>query len=85
MHTEHPHTETLITHAWDIWQQEPTDPNADLLRDAVWRLEEATDNNLTDRLPQLGREVVQTLALVTGDEVSELLAPMSGVADWLGL
>lgn len=77
--------EVLIRHAWDLYEQGPTDPNADTLRDAVWRLEEATDYGRTDQLPQLGREVVQALAVVTGDEVGEILDPMPGVAEWLSL
>ncbi|UOG22146.1 hypothetical protein MTX80_03410 [Gordonia amicalis] len=78
-------TETLIRHAWDLYDQEPTAPYADSLRTAVWQLEEAVDYGRTDALPQLGREVVQALTLATGDEVDELLTPMPGVAAWLGL
>ncbi len=77
--------ETLIRAAWDLYEQEPTGPYADSLRSAVWQLEEATDYGRTDALPRLGREVVQALTLATGDEVDELLAPMPGVAAWLGL
>lgn len=77
--------ESLIRHAWDLWEQEPADPHADTLRSAVWALEESTDYGRSDQLPQLAREVVQALVLATGDEVDELLAPMPEVADWLGL
>lgn len=77
--------ETLIRAAWDLYEQEPDAPYADALRAAVWELEEATDYGRTDALPRLGREVVQALTLATGDEVDELLAPMPGVAAWLGL
>lgn len=83
--TDCPHAETLIRHAWDLYDQEPADPYADALRTAVWELEEAFDHGRTDALPQLGREVVQALTLTTGDEIDELLAPMPGVAAWLGL
>ncbi|MCZ4577506.1 hypothetical protein O4158_00030 [Gordonia amicalis] len=77
-------TETLIRHAWDLYDQEPAAPHADSLRTAVWHLEEAVDYG-SEALPQRGREVVQALTLATGDEVDELLAPMPGVAAWLGL
>ncbi|ATD70740.1 MULTISPECIES: hypothetical protein [Gordonia] len=76
--------ETLIRHAWDLYEQEPTGPYAEPLRTAVWELEEAVDHG-SDDLPRLGREVVQALTLATGDEVDELLTPMPGVAAWLGL
>ncbi|RPA12619.1 hypothetical protein [Gordonia sp. OPL2] len=75
--------ETLVTHAWDLWEQEPEADHADLLRDAVWRLEEATDLGHDD-VPKLAREVVYALTLCTGDERDEILAPMPGVASWLG-
>lgn len=82
--TDCPPAETLIRHAWDLYEQEPTAPYADALRAAVWGLEEAVDHGADD-LPRLGREVVQALTLATGDEVDELLTPMPGVAAWLGL
>lgn len=80
-----PPAETLIRHAWDLHEQEPTAPYAASLRIALWELEEAIDYGRTDALPRLGREVVQALTLATGDEVDELLTPMPGVAAWLGL
>jgi hypothetical protein len=75
--------ETLITHAWGYWEQERAAEHAHNLRDAIWQLEEATDLGHGD-LPKLAREVVYALTLCTGDERDELLAPMPGVASWLG-
>lgn len=82
--TDCPHAETLIRYAWGLYEEEPTANYADSLRTAVWQLEEAVDYG-SDALPQRGREVVQALTFATGDDVDELLAPMPGVAAWLGL
>ncbi|EON31984.1 hypothetical protein GTC6_15279 [Gordonia terrae C-6] len=76
--------ETLITHAWDLYDQHPTCEYAANLRADVWALEESTDY-ATDSVKALARQVVHTLAIATGDEIHEILAPMPSVAAWLGL
>ncbi|KAF0967818.1 MULTISPECIES: hypothetical protein [Gordonia] len=76
--------ETLIRHAWDLYEQDTECDGADSLRHAVWQLEEAVDYDRDD-IEQLARRVVQALSIATGDEVDDLLAPMPAVATWLGL
>ncbi|UKO91068.1 hypothetical protein IHQ52_19000 [Gordonia amicalis] len=76
--------ETLIRHAWDLYEQDTECDHAANLREAVWRLEEAVDYDRGD-VEQLARRVVQALCIATGDEVDDLLAPMPAVATWLGL
>ncbi|MBR7194086.1 hypothetical protein [Gordonia sp. SCSIO 19800] len=75
--------ETLIRHAWDLYEQDPECDGADSLRHAVWQLEEAVDYDRDD-VEQLARCVVQSLSIATSDEVDDLLAPMPSVATWLG-
>lgn len=76
--------ETLIRHAWDLYEQGTECDQADNLRRAVWQLEEAVDYDHDD-VEQLARRVVQALSIATGDEVDDLLAPMPAVATWLEL
>lgn len=75
--------ETLIRHAWDLYEKDTECDHAANLREAVWRLEEAVDYDRDD-VEQLARRVVQALSIATGDEVDDLLAPMPAVATWLG-
>ena len=75
--------ETLIRHAWGLYEQDTECDHAANLREAVWQLEEAVDYDRDD-VEQLARRVVQALSIATGDEVDDLLAPMPAVATWLG-
>lgn len=76
--------ETLIRHAWDLYEQDAECDYAANLREAVWQFEEAVDYEHDD-VEQLAHRVVQALSIATGDEVDDLLAPMPGVSAWLGL
>jgi len=76
--------ETLIRHAWDLYENDTECDYAANLREAVWQLEEAVDYGHDD-VEHLARRVVRALSIATGDEVDDLLAPMPAVATWLGL
>ncbi|MCZ4538397.1 hypothetical protein O4159_23670 [Gordonia terrae] len=75
--------ETLIRHAWDLYENDTECDHAANLREAVWQLEDAVDYDHDD-VEQLARRVVQALSIATGEEVDDLLAPMPAVATWLG-
>lgn len=76
--------ETLIRHAWDLYERDSECDGADSLRHAVWQLEEAVDYDHDD-VERLARRVVQALSNATGEEVDDIMSPIGDVAAWLGL
>ncbi|UPG68796.1 hypothetical protein [Gordonia hongkongensis] len=74
--------ETLIRHAWGLYEQDTECDYAANLREAVWRLEEAVDYGHDD-VEALARRVIQALSVATGEEVGDILSPTPSVAAWL--
>ncbi|WGJ86084.1 hypothetical protein [Gordonia sp. SMJS1] len=76
--------ETLIGHAWDLYEQDTECDHATAVRHAVWQLEEAVDYDHDD-VERRARRVVQALSIATGEEVDDIVSPIGDVAAWLGL
>ncbi|AZZ81681.1 hypothetical protein C5O27_11860 [Gordonia alkanivorans] len=74
--------ETLIRHAWDLYEQDSECDHAAHLRQAVWQLEEAVDYGHDD-VEARARRVIQALSVATGEEVGDILSPTPSVAAWL--
>lgn len=74
--TDHPF-DRLAAFAWDVHTEQPDQSEADYLRTATWALEDALDNNQDAQ--RLARDVLDTIAAITGDSRDEVLAGLPGV------